>query len=319
LDHIDRDYLARKEIAFAYAPGANANSVVEYVLAAVAAVDDTLERLLAGGSVGIVGYGHIGRALASRLKALGIGYRVYDPWLDPRTLDSAADLDAVLDCDVISLHPELCMEQPWPSHHLLGQHELLRLRTGALLINASRGPVVDNGALLSRLQSAREPRAVLDVWEGEPNIDPALLACVTLGTAHIAGYSLDGKLLATRMLSDAVVTYLDQTARSRSAMSGAVIAQDLPLLRVTRDLSGANLARFLLQSRYDVRADDALLRQAVAGERLTQDRGNAFDRLRRSYRDRRELAGSAVECITPAQFALVRALGCTPVASVAPD
>jgi erythronate-4-phosphate dehydrogenase len=314
VDHVDRDYLAHKDITFAYAPGANANSVVEYVLAAVAAIDDTLERLLSGGLVGIVGYGHIGRALATRLRALGIGYRVYDPWLDQHTVDSAAGLDAVLDCDVVSLHPELCLEQPWPSHHLLGHDELLRLRPRSLLINASRGSVVDNSALLSRLESTLKPNAVLDVWEGEPNVDPVLLARVTLGTAHIAGYSLDGKLFATRMLRDAVMTHLYQPARSGLAMSGEVVAQDLPLLRLSHDLSGASLARFLLQSRYDIRADDALLRQAVAVEWRVQDKGSAFDQLRRLYRDRRELAGSVVECVTPAQVALVRALGCTPSA-----
>jgi erythronate-4-phosphate dehydrogenase len=316
-DHIDRDYLAGRGITFAHAPGANANSVVEYVLAAVASVDDTLERLLAGGQVGIVGYGNVGRLLAARLKALGIGYRVFDPWLNQHTLDCATDLDAVLGCDVVSLHPELCLEQPWPSHHLLGREELRRLRCGTLLINASRGSVVDGSALLSRLHGAREPNVVLDVWEGEPNVDPALLARVTLGTAHIAGYSLDGKLLATRMLSSAVMAYLSQTKSSDLEKYGKFGAQELPLLRATRDLSGARLARFLLQSRYDIRADDALLREAVVGKPLAQERAAAFDQLRRSYRDRRELAGAIVECTSPEQFALVRALGCTPIVAKA--
>ncbi len=81
-DHIDRRLSGAHGIAFAYAPGSNANSVVEYVLAAIAAVGDKLEQLLAGGVVGIVGYGAIGKAVAARLAALGIRYRIYDPWLD---------------------------------------------------------------------------------------------------------------------------------------------------------------------------------------------------------------------------------------------
>lgn len=312
IDHIDREYLARNAIAFAYAPGANANSVVEYVLAAVAAVGDRLEHLLCGGRVGIVGYGNIGRALAARLKALGIAHRVYDPWLDQNALDGAADLDAVLECDVVSLHPELCMEPPWPSHHLLGLDQLQRLRPGALLINASRGSVVDNSALLARLESASAPLVVLDVWEGEPNIDAALLARVALGTAHIAGYSLDGKLLATRLLSDAVIAHLGDNGLSGQLPSADHKARQLPALHAPGDLVGASLARFLLQARYDIRADDALLRLAVAGSRQGHDSGRAFDQLRRAYRDRRELAGSVVDSGSHAQLGLLRALGCIP-------
>ncbi|HEY6132122.1 MAG TPA: 4-phosphoerythronate dehydrogenase, partial [Halioglobus sp.] len=205
IDHIDRDYLQRRGIAFAHAPGANANSVVEYVLAAIATVGDKLEQLLAGGVAGIVGYGNIGKAVAARLAALNIRYLVYDPWLDQDAVPCAAELNQILDCDLVSLHPELTAAQPWPSHHLLGASELRRLRPDTLLINASRGQVIDNSALLARLEAGRGPLTVLDVWAGEPNISWDLLQRVTLGTAHIAGYSLDGKLRATRMLSDAVV------------------------------------------------------------------------------------------------------------------
>lgn len=307
IDHIDRDYLARSGIAFAHAPGANANSVVEYVLAAVAAVADSLERLLAGGRVGIVGYGNIGRALAARLDALDIHYHVFDPWLDLRTVPNAAELDDILDCDVVSLHPELCTNQPWPSHHLLGRAELARLGAGSLLINASRGSVVDNAALRECLQRAQTFAAVLDVWEDEPDVDPALLDRVVFGTAHIAGYSLDGKLLATRMLADAVLAELGE-----AASAGRDSAQFAASLRVPPGLAGAGLVRSLIDSRYDIRVDDGLLRQSVAAAPLAEQRRAAFDQLRRSYRDRRELSGSVVEDLAPHQVPLARALGCIP-------
>ena len=104
------------------------------------------ERLLAGGLVGIVGYGLIGQAVAARLAALGIRHRIYDPWLDQSGITNAAGLEQILDCDVVTLHPELTTAQPWPSYHLLGTAQLQRLRADALLINASRGAVVDNAA-----------------------------------------------------------------------------------------------------------------------------------------------------------------------------
>ena len=110
VDHIDRDYLDQQGIGFAHAPGSNANSVVEYVLAAIAAVPGKLEQLLAGGSVGVVGYGHIGSMLSDRLRALGIEHRVYDPWLDQQLINQPASLMEILACDVVTLHPELTRE-----------------------------------------------------------------------------------------------------------------------------------------------------------------------------------------------------------------
>jgi erythronate-4-phosphate dehydrogenase len=306
-DHIDRDFLAARAIGFAYAPGSNANSVVEYVLAAVAAIADKLEQLLEGGAMGIVGYGNIGKALAARLERLGIRFRIHDPWLDQRTVPQAGTLESVLECDVVSLHPELTSAQPWPSVHLLGERELQILRPGAVLINASRGPVVDNRALLKQLQCGHGSRTVLDVWEGEPQVDANLLTLVTLGSAHIAGYSLDGKVLATRMLRDALCEHL----RLNVPGVGSSLASTEPLL-VPAALRGAALIRFLVQSRYDIRMDDALLREAVALGAADSTPGKRFDVLRRTYRDRRELAGSVIsgDGLTADQLQVVRALGC---------
>ena len=240
-DHIDREYLRRSGIGFAHAPGSNANSVVEYVLAAIASEGDKLEQLLGGGTFGVVGYGVIGKAVVARFTALGIQCRVYDPWLEQSTIPDAAGLDTVLECDVVSLHAQLTREQPWPSYHLLGRRELRRLRPGTLLINASRGPVVNNAALLEYLETQSGVRTVLDVWEGEPVVCPALLAQVMLGTAHIAGYSWDSKLQATRMLSEAVCRYLLLAPPSSSARTGGA-----PPIHVADNLSRAGLLRHLV-------------------------------------------------------------------------
>ena len=312
LDHIDQEYLSQRGIRFAYAPGSNANSVVEYVLAAVASIGDTLEKLLAGGVVGIVGYGHVGKAVAVRCDALGIGYRVFDPWLQQNMISQTATLEQVLDCDVVTLHPELTADEPWPSHHLLRSAELERLRPDSVLINASRGPVIDNTALLTLLSSGRRFSTVLDVWEGEPAINAALLERVTLGSAHIAGYSLDGKLLATRMLSDAVKEWQHHHAPALDSPAGFA-----PALLLPEGLSRAGQIRYLLQSRYDISIDDVLLRQAILGEQVVGKRAAQFDQLRKSYRGRRELAGSVVahSLPTPADIETVRALGCIAVST----
>jgi erythronate-4-phosphate dehydrogenase len=305
IDHIDRDYLEKQGIAFAYAPASNANSVVEYVLSAIAAVGDSLERLFSGGVVGIVGYGCVGRALAARLKALDIPYRVYDPWLDQGLICQPAGLAEVLSCDVVSLHPELTDEQPWPSHHLISSAQLKTLRPETLLINASRGPVLDNEALLAHLGQGQGPLTVLDVWEPEPNISASLLQHVVLGTPHIAGYSLDGKVDATRMLSDAVATSLQLPP-----LLGEPPVSPPAQLIVPQSLVGTDLVRFLLHARYDIARDDAVLRKVILEE--SNDSGAGFDNLRKSYGERRELAGSTVACVNGRvdSRALIQALGC---------
>ena len=309
-DHIDRDYLRSAAIGFAHAPGSNANSVVEYVLAAIAAVDDYLERLLAGGTVGIVGYGHIGRALATRLGALGIRCLVYDPWLGPDELIEPAALEAVLASDVICLHPELTREQPWPSYHLLGEAQLAQLGGGQLLINASRGPVIDARALFQRLHVPAAPDVVLDVWESEPLVPSDLLSMVRLGTAHIAGYSFDGKLLATRMLRDAAARQIGLSFVGDEAAG----AGQADMLRVAADLPIPVLLRELLSASYRIQDDYQRLRAAVLDTSPERCREN-FDQLRKSYPQRRELAGRQVLLGAGSDRCreILLALGCHPV------
>lgn len=302
VDHIDISWLQRRGIGFAAAPGANANSVVEYVLAAIAAVDDYLERLLSGGRVGIVGYGHVGSLLARRLQALGIASLHCDPWLAQGALAAPASLAEVLACDVLCLHPSLTTADPWPSRHLLGPEALRTLGQQQLLINASRGPVLADDALLARLRQPDPPRCVLDVWEFEPAVPPALLECVQFGTPHIAGYSHDAKLAATVMLAKALSEQMQ--LGSAEVASGA----PAPLLELPSELLGADLLRHLCRLRYDLEADDRRLRAAVLGAPASDARA-AFDRLRKDYLLRRELAGSRIKVTNREQVALVEAMG----------
>ena len=308
-DHIDQAWLDTAGIRFVNAPGANANSVVEYVLCAIAEVDDYLERLLAGARVGIVGYGHVGKALAARLDALGIQHLAYDPWLDAGEIASLASLDDVLRCEVICLHAELTRRQPWPSYHLLDQQRLAQLQQTQLLINASRGAVVDNAALLCRLRAPGAPQVLLDVWEGEPYICADLLQQVRLGTAHIAGYSLDGKVLATRMLCKALATQ-----NPSLAVQDMDPLSPLPLLEIAAGSGPADALRHLLAASYVIGDDDKLLREAIL-DIDSSAAGDNFDSLRKHYARRRELAGRkvALTAQTKSFSALVAALGCIAV------
>ena len=318
-DHVDTSYLSTAGIGYAHAPGANANSVVEYVLAAVGSCGRRLETLLSGGVMGIVGQGAVGQLLAERCTALGIQTRVYDPWLAPEQLVNPANLDEVLACDVVSLHCSLTDQSPFPSRHLLGERALALLAPGALLINASRGAVVDNAALAAFLKSTDTVKVVLDVWEAEPNISTELLYLVSLATAHIAGYSYDGKFRATRMLADALGKFyggVDASANVTLAESAVGKGDEAArskqsIINVDAVATDAELIRTLIDKRYSINEDDRLLREAVANS-TEAARGGAFDALRRQYRTRRELWGSSVAApaLSGSQRALVDSLGC---------
>ncbi|KGE03452.1 4-phosphoerythronate dehydrogenase [Pseudohaliea rubra] len=300
-DHIDRAALRELGIAFADAAGANANAVAEYVLAVLAALREPLEHLLAGGRVGIVGYGNVGRSLGARLDALGIAWVATDPWLAESAVARRGTLAEIFACDVVTLHCSLTELSPWPSRHLLDRAALERLAAGTLLINASRGPVVDNDALQAWLVDGRG-RAVLDVWEREPEVPAPLLARVALGTPHIAGYSLEARLAGTRC----VVSAMDEALGT--AYAGSLAPPPASVLALPATGDGPALLRKLLLGRYAPGDDDRQLRAALAA--AGGARAAAFDRLRRAYPLRRELAGNPVSGGSARVRELAAALGC---------
>ncbi len=278
-DHIDRGYLQSRDIGFAHAPGSNANSVVEYVLSVICSDASRLEQLLAGQPVGIIGYGQVGQALHARLQALGINCRACDPWLDQGRYADLAALPEVLGCPVVCVHAALTDQAPWPSRHLLNASNLRQLSPGALLINAGRGPIVDNSALSRLLECRDDLHIALDVWEFEPQVDLKLMRQCRWATPHIAGYSYDGKLRAAAMLKRAICEFFEM---SHADGDGADAA---PGLTVPTSLQGADLIRWLQAKTYRVQEDDQRMR-------LELERG--FDRLRAQYPQRRELSSFTV-------------------------
>lgn len=289
VDHLDQDYLDQRGITWASAPGCNANSVVEYVYAALAHLDvDWSNR-----RVGIIGCGNVGGFLHKRLRAQGVHCLCYDPFLTSADNPDLTTLDAVLDCDIVCLHTPLTTSGPHPSWHLLGEPELARLRPGTVLLNAGRGPVVDNAALLRRLQAADDLQVVLDVWEPEPDISRSLLNRVALGTPHIAGYSYDGKVTGTAMIYTALCEHLGVEPQ-------ASLADVLPpvvdnLLKVTTADNWRAQGQLIPQA-YAIAEDDQRLRDlARRAEQGTENFAQGFDRLRKEYPVRREFANYRLE------------------------
>ncbi|HJE29812.1 MAG TPA: 4-phosphoerythronate dehydrogenase PdxB, partial [Pseudomonas nitrititolerans] len=187
-DHLDLDYFEEAGIAWASAPGCNARGVVDYVLGSLLALAEGEGVELAGLRYGVVGAGEVGGRLVEVLRGLGWNVRVCDPPRQAQETGEFVGLDEILEeCDVISLHTPLILEGEHATFHLLDQARLERLRPGAWLINASRGAVVDNAALREQLAQRPDIQAVLDVWEGEPQVDVALAELCWIATPHIAG------------------------------------------------------------------------------------------------------------------------------------
>ena len=305
IDHVDLDCLHENGIEFSSAPGCNANSVVEYVLCAIAEIDDYWERLEGGGQVGILGFGHVGRCLAKRLEALKITYIVYDPWLSLEGDSFTDDLNEVLNSDVVTLHAALCHEGPWPSRHIINSVTLQEISKDSLLINAARGELIDTSALLDLFRWGIGPNVVCDVWEGEPSISKDLLNRIRIGTPHVAGYSYDGKLLGTTMLSKALYSFL------RIEYDAESICLDPPnSVKIISGASSADTARKILRGFYRIDKDDDNLRGSLTGHE--EKDAFSFDSLRSNYYERREAYGSSIlgTGLEPHQLTTAEGLGC---------
>ena len=183
-------------------PGCNAPGVAQYVWSALLRSGFDPERH----TLGVVGCGNVGSIVADWGRRLGADVLVNDP---PKaaagaSLPGLVELPELLrEADAVTLHTPLTRDGEWPSFHLIGEAALALMKPGALLVNAARGPVADNAAL-RRAVASGHIRAVIDTWEGEPKLDKELLSLLKYGTFHIAGYSLEGKQRATRMVLEAI-------------------------------------------------------------------------------------------------------------------
>ena len=282
-DHIDLEYLAANDISFASAAGCNAAAVGDYVLSAVS-LCGRLEDIVDGADVGLVGYGHVGRALADRLSRLGATVKVYDPWVTEFAVDvESATLEEVLDCSVVSLHAALVKTAPFPSYHMIGIKEADLVKRDALFINAGRGSLITCEAVERLLERGVE--VVLDTWPGEPHVPIELLNRVRFGTPHIAGYSEISKNNATDFLIPALVNAL---ALDFEDMDAGDDRESPIVLKDTGD--DLQTVSALLRDIGRIEQDDRDFRLAWAKERSPE----VFETQRRQYTMRQQLQGSAV-------------------------
>lgn len=300
-DHVDDQWLKQQGIGFSGAPGCNAIAVVEYVFSALLMLAERDRFELRDKTVGIVGVGNVGSRLNARLKALGVNTLLCDP---PRArIDSNETFwpleRLVKEADVLTFHTPLYRDGQDKTYHMVDAELLAALPEGRILINASRGPVVDNIALLQALVQGKRLSTILDVWEPEPELLLPLLARVDIGTPHIAGYSLEGKARGTTQIYHALSQHL---GRPESVELSSLLPEaEFSRILFKGELDESRLKR-LIHLVYDVRRDDAPLR-AVGGQ------PGEFDRLRKDYVERREWSSLTVECDNADSQILLQQLG----------
>jgi erythronate-4-phosphate dehydrogenase len=297
IDHLDTDWLDRRGIAWANAPGCNADGTAQYTLAIAWLACERLGRSLRKLTAGVIGRGNVGSRVQALFRALGMQVVANDPPLRDTGESDLVSLDEALAQDVVSLHVPLTREGPYPTFRFIGRREFARMQPNALLINASRGDVVDGESLLRELRAGRL-RAALDVWPGEPRIEPDLLRGTTVATPHVAGYSDDGKYNGTWMVYEAFCAFA-----GLEPQPVAVPARP-PELHI--DQGQDPLARALEASCFVQRHDEAM--RALA-QREAEDRVIEFDRLRRDYPSRRDFQAWRVHCSDPAGARTLARLG----------
>lgn len=200
-DHIDEEYCQRNGIIVCSAPGCNARGVLQWVAGALHHITTSEHRSPESYTLGIVGVGNVGSLVSEYCRSWGFRVMECDPPRQQREGGEFYSIDEIVQkADIITLHTPLDSS----TRHLINPARLAMMRPEAIVINASRGGVVDNDAVLRS-----QHRYIYDVWEGEPNIKDEILEGAVLSTPHIAGYSIQGKANATAMCVKALANYFD--------------------------------------------------------------------------------------------------------------
>ena len=301
-NHLDKTYLDNTGIAHSSAAGCNAVAVAEYVLSVLLHSHKANKISLYDVTVGIVGAGNVGSALANILTALNVKHVLCDPPIE-MSGDSRdfVSLNDIAQCDVVTLHVPYVVEGEFPTEKLIDKAFLDGMNEKQLLINACRGEVIDESALLNRLKQDNAPTVVLDVFDNEPNINTELFSYVWFVTPHIAGHSVEGKVRGTQMIyeqiCDVVGTKPNKTLNDFLDAT-APIAVNLAFPQ-QEYLDISDLIT-IFHKVYDVEVDDKAMRDAMRAEEASIQKTipSIFASLRKQYRIRRECSAYTLQLST---------------------
>ena len=302
-DHIDTQWCESNGIIWKSAPGCNSGSVKQYISSALVSLCEKHHLRFRDVTLGVVGVGNVGSKVASAATAMGMTVLLNDP---PRARKEGSagfvSLDEIIDrCDIITVHVPLNRAGEDRTVHLFDEVRIAEMRPDQIIINSSRGPVVDNVALKEALLEKRLRGAVLDVWEGEPDLDEQLVNLLDLSTPHIAGYSADGKANGAMMSVRSVAEALGLPLTQWTPECIPVPPQATTFGIYASPLTDQEVITEAVLHTYDVASDSAALRTDIS----------SFERLRGDYAVRREFQAFTVELTegTLSQAETLRKLG----------
>ncbi len=291
-DHIDTAYCEAKNIRWTNAAGCNALSVEQYVLAALLELANRRNFLLSGKTIGVVGVGNVGSKVARAAEILGMKVLLCDPPRERKEgLADFITLEELLPvADIVTIHVSLSREGADKTYELFNNDIFSKIKKNAILINASRGEVIDEDALKNAIKNKALSDVVLDVWQNEPDIDKELLDMVTIATPHIAGYSVDGKAMGTAMSVNALSRFFEWGLDAWFLKSLPMPEKTLLCADFSKGTFEQNLHR-LVKNTYNIMSDDERLRTSP----------KEFERQRGSYPLRREFDSYTVDATNIAE------------------
>ncbi|HDP54957.1 MAG TPA: 4-phosphoerythronate dehydrogenase [Bacteroidetes bacterium] len=280
-DHIDTEYCKANGITVISAPGCNAGAVVQWTLSAIFALLGNENLNLSNKTLGIVGVGNIGSRLQKAAKALGFNVLICDPPREERegNSDFTSLSNLVSKSDIISLHVPLKVSGRHKTLNLIDKDILSIFKPNAILLNSARGGVINEHSLIKYLAENSKLHVALDVWENEPNISRILLKQASITTPHIAGYSLDGKVNATRIIVKSLGKHFG--VQINTSEIGAMDTKEKIHVDLLKYLNDNNICfNSFFSEMYCIKSDSEKLKENP----------EQFESFRNSYKLRREFS-----------------------------
>jgi erythronate-4-phosphate dehydrogenase len=277
IDHIDTHYLKKNYIKWFYAPGCNASSVVNYVMSSICFLKDK-GVFDSTSSVGIIGYGNIGKKLKKALDYFSIENLIYDPFLN---FEYLVDIEQIKNCNLITLHVPMTYKTEFPTYNMIDKFFLDDIQ-GKTLINTSRGGVVDESELI-KLQNINY---ISDVWTDEPCPSNEVIEYALLATPHVAGHSTNGKINGTIMLIDFLQNHIeinnDQKKLNLEIMKNFITSKDA----VKEVESKVHINNYIKE--YDIKLESDSFKTAYINS-ITTNKKNTFEDARSKHLARKDI------------------------------
>lgn len=280
-DHIDTKYCDGKNIKWLNAPGCNSGSVMQYFASAILSLTHKKNISLKDKTLGIIGVGNVGSKVERFAKTIGMKVLLNDP---PRERAEGKDKFVSLDelishSDIITFHVPLNKEGNDKTFHLADKNFFNKFDEQKIIINTSRGEVIDTSALKEAIDEEKISSLVLDVWENEPNIDIDLLSKTDIATPHIAGYSADGKANGTSICVNALSDFFNLGLEKNWYPKEIPAPNNSSLIEIDcSNKSEQEIIFDVINHTYKIYDDDFRLRNSV----------QSFEKQRANYPIRRE-------------------------------